>query len=151
MNNSGIKILIGYTNTTHNMATLLETINATREETISKHYAAAKAQFEEQVKSAPLKTEFCIYAGCVSDNITEEIAHRFSAGGVNATVVKAGWVSHPHLIVKTSLPQDLIHEKPEEEVKEEEKPKEEVKEEVKNEVTEEQPQEQTTEAVVESA
>ncbi|CAH6418172.1 Hypothetical protein HVR_LOCUS47 [uncultured virus] len=143
------------------MATLLETINATREETISKHYAAAKAQFEEQVKSAPLKTEFCIYAGCVSDNITEEIAHRFSAGGVNATVVKAGWVSHPHLIVKTSLPQDLIHEKPEEEVKEEEKPKEEVKEEekpkeevkeeVKNEVTEEQPQEQTTEAVVESA
>ena len=47
------------------MASLLDTINNVRKATIEQHFAAAKAEFEEQIKSNPVQTKFTIYAGCV--------------------------------------------------------------------------------------
>jgi len=110
------------------MATLLENINTARETTISSHYSAAVAELEEKVKFEPLKTSFLIYAGCVSEDVTLEIAHRFNAGGVKATPAKSGLVSTKwHIVAEPTLPVHLIHEQPKltEEVKSEEsKPEE---------------------------
>lgn len=66
--------------------TLLENINDIREETVKSHYAAAVAQLKEKIKLEPLKTLHVINSGCISKDITEEIARRFMKGGVKATV-----------------------------------------------------------------
>lgn len=93
------------------MATLLETLNTSREETISKHYGAATAELKEKITAEPLKTVFNIYSGCVSKEITTEISHRFNAGGVKATECKGGVVSTQYyLTVEVALPQTLVHE-----------------------------------------
>lgn len=94
------------------MATLLDTVNNTRTETINKHFDAAKAELEEQVKAEPLKTKFLIYAGCVSDEVTAEIAYRFNEGGVMAKAVKSWMFQRAHLVVETSLPENFVHETP---------------------------------------
>lgn len=92
------------------MATLLETLNTSREETISKHYGAATAELKEKITAEPLKTVFHIYSGCVSKEITNEIAHRFNAGGVKATPQKGGVVSTQYyLTVEVDLPEVLVH------------------------------------------
>lgn len=117
------------------MATLLDTLNTSREETISKHYGAATAELKEKITAEPLKTVFHIYSGCVSKEITNEIAHRFNAGGVKATACKGGVVSTQYyLTVEVALPQELVHpeEKKEEAKKEESSEK---KEEVVEETT----------------
>lgn len=116
------------------MASLLESINTTREETIATHYGAAVAELQAKVKEEPLKTTFHIYAGCVSRKITDEIAHRFDAGGLKAVVETSGLISSSYyLTVDVSLPENLVHAKKEEEKKEEEKKEEEKKEEEKKE------------------
>jgi len=112
------------------MATL-ENINTARENTIATHYAASIAELEEKVKNEPLKTSFHIYAGCVSKDVTQEIAHRFNQGGIKATPVKGGFFTTQwYITVETTLPGHLIHEeiKPEEKVEES---KEVISEEVK--------------------
>ena len=91
------------------METLLETLNTTREETISLHYGAATAELKEMVKKEPLRTLFIIRAGCVSEEITFEIARRFTSGGVKTTACKGGFVSTQHyLTVDVSLPEHLV-------------------------------------------
>ena len=92
------------------METLLETLNTTREETISLHYGAAAAELKEMVKKEPLRKLFHIKAGCVSEEITNEIAHRFNSGGVKTTPYKSGMLSTQHyLSVDVSLPENLVH------------------------------------------
>ena len=107
------------------MSSLLESINTTREETISTHYNAAVAELQEKVKSEPLKTTFHIYSGCISEKVTNEIAHRFTTGGLKASVTKSGMIgTNWSLTVIVDLPETLIHGEKKEEVdehKEEEK------------------------------
>lgn len=92
------------------METLLETLNITREEQINKHYAAATAELKEKIADQPLKTTFQIYSGCISKEITAEIAHRFNAGGVKTTANEYGLLSSGYyLTVDISLPEALIH------------------------------------------
>jgi hypothetical protein len=102
------------------MANLLETLNTSREETISKHYGAAFAELKGLVEAEPLKTEFNIYAGCVSDLITKEISRRLEAGGVKSTVRKSGVVTTQYYLnVKVDLPENLrLPEEKKEEPKE---------------------------------
>ena len=105
------------------MATL-ENINTAREHTIATHYSASIAELEEKVKNEPLKTSFHIYAGCVSKDVTQEIAHRFNTVGIKATPTKGGFFTTQwYITVETTLPSHLVHEK----IKVEEKPTEEIK------------------------
>ena len=98
------------------MATVLDTINVIREETISIHYSAAFAELQDKVKAEPLRTVFHIYSGCVSEKVAAEIAHRFVNGGIKAIPSKTGVVSTQHyLIVDVALPQNFIHEEKKEE------------------------------------
>jgi hypothetical protein len=109
------------------MATLLDTLNTTREEQISKHYGAATAELKDKIESEPLKTQFSIYSGCVSKEITSEIAHRFNIGGLKAVINKTGIVSTQYyLTVNVSLPENLVHpvEEKEENVEKKEEEKE---------------------------
>lgn len=99
------------------MSTLLETVNTTRENTIATHYAAAAAELEEKIRAEPLKRVFIIHAGCVSDQVMEEIAHRFKIGGVKATPVKSGYITRAYIIAEPDLPTTLIHEEPKPESK----------------------------------
>jgi len=114
------------------MATLLETLNTTREETLAKHYKAATTELDEKLKEEPLKTTFHIYAGCVSKDVTHEIAYRINSGGAKATVCKTGLVSTQYYLnVEVTLPEYLVHpEEKKEEKKEEETEGEELKESV---------------------
>jgi hypothetical protein len=92
------------------MESLLETVNITREEQINKHYAAATAELKEKIADHPLKTTFHIYSGCISREITAEIAHRFNAGGVKTTANEYGILtSNYYLTVDISLPEALVH------------------------------------------
>lgn len=93
------------------MATLLDNINIAREATIAIHYSAAVAELEEKAKNEPLKTKFHIYAGCVSEDVTTEIAHRFNQGGIKANVVKGGiFTTQWYITAETALPSHLVHE-----------------------------------------
>lgn len=96
--------------------TLVETLNALREETIAPHYGAAVAELKEAVKNNPLQTHFNIYSGCISQEITDEIAYRLTnTDGVKAIsstygIFRTGY----YLSVEVVLPQQLVHpeEKP---------------------------------------
>jgi len=95
-----------------NMPNLLETLNISREETILKHHGAAVAELKSRIESEPLRTEFYIYSGCVSEEITKEIAHRLNNGGVKAVPSKSGTLIVKHyLTVSVELPEQLVHEK----------------------------------------
>ena len=101
------------------MASLLENINNARENTIATHYAAASAQLEEFIKSEPLKTSFYIDAGCVSKDVTNEIAFRFNQEGIKSTVCKGGFLrTQWYLTVEPTLPVHLVHKEVESETKE---------------------------------
>ena len=92
------------------MATLIETLNATREDTISTHYGAASAELKDKIKAEPLRTTFHVYAGCVSKPVTAEIAARFNSQGLKATPEVRGWVLAEHfLTVEVTLPESLVH------------------------------------------
>lgn len=91
------------------MTTLLEKVNTTREKTISFHYMAASVELQEKIKDEPLKNKFDICSGCISEDVTRELAHRFNIGGIKATPTK-GWLSW-YLVVETTLPVDLVHDK----------------------------------------
>lgn len=108
------------------MATLVETLNTTREETISLHYEAALAELKEKVKNEPLRTNFHIRAGCVSDEESIEITRRFNANGIKAAYVPRGFFSSRFIDVTVVLPASLVNE----EKKVEEKKVEETKSEV---------------------
>lgn len=95
------------------MSELLESINNARESEIASHYEAARSELKEQSVKHPFKTEFKIHAGCISEAVTKEIAHRMKEGGVDATVMKAGFLfEYFYLKVKIELPEKLIHEEP---------------------------------------
>lgn len=90
----------------------LTEVNSIREEKISNHYNAAYAELRDKIVAEPLRTNFEIYSGCVSEEIAKEIAHRFQAKGTRATVVKYGiWSTKWYLEVVIDLPSNLIHSK----------------------------------------
>lgn len=96
------------------MASLLETLNSTREATISLHYGAATAELTDKIKDYPLQTVFNIESGCVSKEISDEIAFRFREGGLSATVMVSGIVrTKYYLVVNVNLPESLVHPEPE--------------------------------------
>ncbi len=92
------------------MTDLLTTINNIREETLSAHYNAAVAELQEKIKQNPLKSTFFIYSGCVSEEITSEIAYRFQNGNLKAEVRTSGLVSSIYYLeITVALPSTLIH------------------------------------------
>lgn len=92
-----------------NTQTLLDTLNSSREETITKHYNAAFAELQDKIQKDPLKTLFIIHAGCVSKNITDEIARRFNAKGLKASYGYTGIVRTYHCLeVEVTLPAHLV-------------------------------------------
>lgn len=93
------------------MTTLVETLNKTREETITYNYDAAKTELNDKIKRSPLKTVFHIRAGCISDDIADEIANRFNKEGINTILVQAGYISSRYLEVTVDLPTHLSHNK----------------------------------------
>lgn len=94
--------------TKSNTASLLDTLNASREETIVKHYGAASAELQEKIKSEPLRTSFQISAGCVSKDVTDEIARRFNDSGIDATSHGGFFRTYFYVKVKVSLPSHLV-------------------------------------------
>jgi hypothetical protein len=95
------------------MTELLATVNNIREETITTQYNAAFAELQDKIKTEPLRTNFDIYSGCVSEEVAKEIAHRFNIGGTKATVAKYGFLLTAwYLQVEINLPENLVHEVP---------------------------------------
>jgi hypothetical protein len=81
-----------------------------REETIAANYNAAISQVKELVGNNPFQTTFTVTAGCVSQEMTREIAKRFNVGGiVKAIVQQGGVVSCSHSILLT-CPLNSIYE-----------------------------------------
>jgi len=99
-------------------ANLLETLNLSREETISKHYGAALAELREKIRAEPLRTTFRISAGCVSKDITNEIARRLNAEGIKA-IYGCGYIFYNYffLTIETALPSHLVIEEKKEVIK----------------------------------
>jgi hypothetical protein len=93
------------------MATLIETINSTREDTLSLHHGAALAELQDKIKNQPLKTKYYVYSGCVSSDIANEIAHRFNNGGIKTNVCTSGLMSTQYyLTIDIVLPNTLNHD-----------------------------------------
>jgi hypothetical protein len=92
------------------MTTLVDTLNTTRENTISLHYDAALTELKEKVKNEPLRTNFHIRAGCVSDEESVEITRRLNANGIKAAYVPKGFFSSRFIDVTVSLPPSLVTE-----------------------------------------
>ena len=113
--------------------TLLDTINNIRETTIASHYNAAVADLQDKIKNNPLQTKFIIYSGCVSEEISHEIASRIQTANITATVQTYGFFTTTYYLeIEVALPASLIRDVKVEEVKTEDlKVEEEVKEETK--------------------
>jgi len=75
------------------MSNLADIIYNTREETITAFYNGAIEQIKNLVATNPFQTTFTITAGCVSHEMTTEIAKRFNMGGVKAIVQQGGMVT----------------------------------------------------------
>lgn len=91
---------------------LLHNLNVLRESTVSTYYSAAVAELKDKIKSEPLKKSHEIYSGCISKDITEEIAKRFRSGGVNSTVnsLKVSFLSSKttwYILAEPPLPDHL--------------------------------------------
>ena len=80
---------------------LADVINETRETTITNSYNAAIAQIKNMVEKNPFQTTFTVTAGCVSGEMTNELAKRFDHGGVKAIVQESGLMSTGHSIIIT--------------------------------------------------
>lgn len=92
------------------MSLLLTSLNISREDTISKHYRAATAQLKQIISHDPLTSKVTITAGCVSEDITKEIAFRFIAEGLNTIYINSGLFSNYHCLeVEIPLPESLDH------------------------------------------
>jgi hypothetical protein len=90
------------------MTSLIQSINTKREETIAKHYEEALSDLQKQVELNPLQTKFFIYAGCVSSEITKEIARRFNLEGIKTEVCRSGLLTSTwYLDVEAELPESL--------------------------------------------
>jgi hypothetical protein len=96
------------------MPSIIDSLNNMREVTISIHHEAALAELKEKVENEPLKTNFHIRAGCVSDEVSGEIVRRLIASGIQATFVPSGFFSSRYIDVNVSLPKSLEPEKKEE-------------------------------------
>ena len=87
---------------------LVESLNEIREETINFHYNVAYTELKEKIKESPLITDFFIYSGCVSREITEELVKRFTNNGLDAKLMAFGIFSiQYYLNIKVSLPETL--------------------------------------------
>src|SRR5437763_15210934 len=93
------------------MEPLINTINNIREETLSKHYAAAVAELKAKISSDPLKPIYYISSACEKKEIADEVAHRLTRGNdCVATVCYGGLFSRGYYLeVKLKLPDHLIH------------------------------------------
>jgi hypothetical protein len=100
---------------------LLTEMNNLRNEKIESHYLAAKMELSDLVNKNPYQTVFYITAGCLSEPITKELAHRFTSEGVDTKPMIGGiFVSSYYLEVTIDLPQELVHQQEQEEEREEE-------------------------------
>lgn len=87
------------------MADVLESLNTAREATITQHYNLALEELTYKVKTEPLKTTFYIYAGCVSKELTHEIARRLNNHGITAIANKGGLIlTQYYITADVSLP-----------------------------------------------
>lgn len=81
---------------------LADLIQNTRDEAISICYNAAVEQIKSFVHNNPFQTTFTVTAGCISAEMSTEIAKRFNIGGVvKAIVQQGGVVSCSHSILLT--------------------------------------------------
>ncbi len=83
------------------MTTLADTINNTREFTISSNYNAAVNELKHLIEKNPFAVTFTITAGCISIEMTNEIAKRFNSGNVKAIVTPQSLVSKGFSILVT--------------------------------------------------
>jgi len=67
---------------------LSDIIIETRERTITTAYNAAVAELKSLIEKNPFQTTFNISAGCVSEEMTEEIARRFNLDMSIKAIVK---------------------------------------------------------------
>jgi hypothetical protein len=89
---------------------LLETLNLSREDTIARHYRAATAQLKQIITSDPLVSKVTITAGCISEDVTKEIAYRFNNQGLKSTVNVSGLITRSYYLdVEIPLPESLTH------------------------------------------
>jgi hypothetical protein len=102
------------------MTTLLDTVNIIRQDTVDTHYRAAISELGDKIKFEPFRTSFDIRAGCVSKEITYEIAHRFNEGGIVTSVIDgSGLITQVYyLTANVKLPKSLVHENDTEKIKE---------------------------------
>lgn len=92
-----------------NTQTLLDTLNFSREEIVTKHYNAAFAELQDKIQKEPLETSFTIRSGCVSKNITDELVRRFNVNGLKAVYGYSGLLrTYHHMKVEVQLPAHLI-------------------------------------------
>jgi len=91
--------------------TSLHDLHLTRESTLAAHYAAAIAELTDKVRASPLKTEFHVYAGCVSEEICQELARRFNQDErLKAFPCSYGFLTTAHYLTVTyELPPSLAH------------------------------------------
>jgi len=83
---------------------IADIIYNTREETITANYNAAISQVKELVSNNPFQTTFTITSGCISQEMTKEIARRFNTGGiVKAIVQQSGMVTGYSILITCPL------------------------------------------------
>lgn len=83
---------------------IADIIYNTREETITANYNAAVSQVKELVSNNPFQTTFTVTAGCISQEMTKEIARRFNhAGSVKAIVQQSGMVTGYSILITCPL------------------------------------------------
>ena len=87
---------------------LLGDLNTIREDTLAKHFGAAKAELQAMISAEPLRTEFTLISGCVSEEVTQEVIRRLNEGGLKAKMVKTGVITTGYSIkVTVDLPENL--------------------------------------------
>lgn len=82
-----------------------------REEQIRSHYAAATEELRIKIRENPLRTKLYIYAGCVSREVAEELAHRFRGDGLEAVVGVQGFLSTVYYL-NIELPEYQAQQQP---------------------------------------
>jgi hypothetical protein len=89
----------------------ISTICDIREKTISCHFNAAFEQLKSMVEKEPLQTIFKVTEGCVSKEVTDELAFRLSKDKYIATARSTGFyfLTTYYLEVNMPLPEKLIH------------------------------------------
>ena len=81
------------------MKKTINKLTDTREILIGVEYNKAKAELKQQMRNKPLETTYIITAGCINEDVTEELSRRFLLDGVNACYMCYGFFNSPYLKV----------------------------------------------------